>query len=126
MQRTEKDNKRNAGNGDRAFAALFKMWRIKVMEKKWIENSLVAIFLLLNAYWDIRERRVLLWSIRVFGVMGMVLLLFVENEMIRRWYGCSGMRNLSWFGRNICNAVLRTVFLLCCVSFYAGTSKENI
>ena len=81
MQRTEKDNKRNTGNGDRAFAALFKMWRIKVMEK-WIENSLVTIFLLLNAYWDIRERRVLLWSIRVFGVMGMVLLFFVENEMI--------------------------------------------
>ena len=81
MQRTEKDNKRNTGNGDRAFADLFKMWRIKVMEK-WIENSLVTIFLLLNAYWDIRERRVLLWSIRVFGVMGMVLLFFVENEMI--------------------------------------------
>ena len=50
--------------------------------EKWIENSLVTIFLLLNAYWDIRERRVLLWSIRVFGVMGMVLLFFVENEMI--------------------------------------------
>lgn len=52
------------------------------MEKKWIWNSLAAVFLVINAYWDIRKRQVLLWSIWVFGVMGMIFLFLVEKEMI--------------------------------------------
>ena len=52
------------------------------MKRDLIDSVLVGIFLMINAYWDIRKRKIWLWSIGVFGAVGIVSLFFVEKDMI--------------------------------------------
>lgn len=50
---------------------------------------LPGIFLLLNAWYDIRKRKILLHSIGIFTVLWILFLVFVDKEKI--WHGFGGI-----------------------------------
>lgn len=43
---------------------------------------LLLLFLIINTYWDMKRRRVLLWSIVLFGISGIGLVLWFKNVSI--------------------------------------------
>lgn len=43
---------------------------------------LLLLFLILNTYWDMKRRRVLLWSIVLFGISGIGLVFWFKNVSV--------------------------------------------
>ncbi len=90
-----------------------------------------GIFLLINAWYDIRKRKILLHSIWIFTVLWILFLMFVDKEKIWqafggilpecfclpvlidkaghwlwRWTGSLCVRSVSWNGTDLCDVVL--------------------
>lgn len=49
------------------------------MDMKQVAKLLVVIFLLINTYWDMKKREILLWSIFLFGSLGVGLMLVFKT-----------------------------------------------
>ena len=63
------------------------MWRVIIKMKNQIVYILPGIFLLINAWYDIRKRKILLHSIWIFTVLWILFLMFVDKEKIWQAFG---------------------------------------
>ena len=101
--------------------------------KNQIVYILPGIFLLINAWYDIRKRKILLHSIWIFTVLWILFLMFVDKEKIWqafcgilpgmwlwRWTGSLCVRSVSWNGTDLCDVVLCIAVLFRGFSCYAG------
>ena len=98
--------------------------------KNQIVYILPGIFLLINAWYDIRKRKILLHSIWIFTVLWILFLMFVDKEKIWQAFGgiLPGMfllaslcvRSVSWNGTDLCDVVLCIAVLFRAFSCYAG------
>lgn len=92
------------------------------MTEAWIRIGLVGVLLLLNAWYDCRKREILIWSLLVFGLVGIIYNGSILHISVRSMLGGAALGGsiilISW----ICQGAVGAGdgLLLCVTGIYLG------